>query len=408
MKKVNKIMTFMLVIAMIITILPTNVFAIVGSYTVSVGAKSIKVGSSTKLTIACTKAAGKFTITSSNPSVVSVNRASTWVDNKVMDNTITIKGVSKGTATITITPTDVSDTEYNLITSKKTITITVTEATSTNNNNNSSSSNNNTTTTPKSSDATLKSISLETGKVDFNKNVTKYTVNVDKTVTSLGLKAVPTDSKATVKITGDGNFKTGNNIVNITVTAEDGTTKVYQITVVKSKIGSGPLIDLKVKDHYLDRDFDPSETKYTVNVVDMTEVELEYVLTNPNSKVEITGTKNLKEGMNKVKLTVTEPSGRVTIYTIDVINTIIAKNNNSIWIIIIIILLILLICETMYIIANRKKEEKPVKETKPSEKAPVKRTGAKPKAKSKVASTKTTAKRKSSRGKASGTTKKTK
>ena len=370
MRKFKKILAIVTVLMLVLTVLPTSVFA-KGSYTAYASKTTLTVGKKASLIISAKKAAGKFTVTSSNPSVASVNVSTTWVDGSTMDDNITIKAVAKGTATITVTPVNVSDDEYNLLTNTKTIKITVKEKATTNTNTDTNTSNKKEETkkeetkkeeTKKSSDATLKSLSSDKVKIDFSKDKTSYTVNVDKTVTSLGLKAIANDSKAKVKVAGDENFVTGTNTVKVTVTAEDGTTKTYTITVVKSKYGSGPLIDLDVKGYDISPEFDPSRTKYSVDVVGLTSVEVEYVLADKDSKVTIEGAENLVVGKNQVKVIVTEEDGKVTTYVIDVNVAAsadeIQEENNNIWLIIIIILLVLIIAETAYIIIKKKKENK--------------------------------------------------
>ena len=371
MKRVKKLISVIIVVAMVLTILPINVFAAVGSYSISAGSTTLKVGKTTNLYIKCTKAAGKFNIVSSNSSVASVSVGTTWVDNANMDDTIVIKGLSKGTATITVTPVDVSDTEYNLLTTPKSITITVKEEakkpttnTDDNKKDNNKTDNNNKVEEEdalKSSDAKLKSLTVTGEDIDFNAKTTKYSLEVPYDTTSLTIKAVPNDSKATVSISGNKDFKVGENTVNIKVTAEDGTIKVYTITVTREEEivkGTAPLLDLKVKNYTINEKFNPSRTSYTVETVNESQVELEYVLGNKNFKVEITGDKNLKIGLNEVKLKVTEPNGTVTVYTVNVNNTNIVEENNIIWLIIIIILAVLVIIETTYIIIKKKKEDK--------------------------------------------------
>ena len=371
MKKVNKIISVVLVFTMILTVLPINIFAAVGSYTASLGATSIKVGKTTSVKIKCTKAAGKFTISSSYTAVATVSTSATWVDNGTMDNAITVKGISKGTATITITPVDVSDTEYNLLTTPKYLTITVKEEQKTNTNTNSSTKNNSKVEEQdkkvKSSDATLKSLTIKDEEIKFKPSTTKYTLNVDNDVTSLDITAKANNSKATVKITGNKDFEVGENIVKITVRAEDGTSKVYTITVTRAEEkqdepeqvkGTAPLLDLKVKNYTINEKFNASRTTYTVDVVNEKNVELEYVLGNKDSIVEITGNNNLQVGLNKVQLKVTEPNGTVTVYTVNVNNTNVVEENNNLWLIIIIILSILVIIETIYIIAKNRKERR--------------------------------------------------
>ena len=130
MRKFKKILAVVTVLMLVLTVLPTSVFA-KGSYTAYASSSSIKVGKSTSLIISAKKAAGRFTVTSSNPAVASVNVSSTWVDGSTMDDNIVVKGVSAGTATITVTPENVSDDEYNLLTNTKSIKITVKKATTT-------------------------------------------------------------------------------------------------------------------------------------------------------------------------------------------------------------------------------------------------------------------------------------
>lgn len=353
MKKLNKIFSICLILAFMFTLLPANVFAERGSYSASVASSTIKVGNTTSLKISTSKAAGKFTVTSSNPSVARVSTSATFVDGANMDPTITVTGVKEGTATITITPVDVSDEDYNLITGARSITVKVVANTTTNNNTNKKEE------TKKSSDATLKSITLERGSIDFKSDVTDYTVEVDKSVTSLGVKAVANDSKATVKIEGDDNFKVGENIVKITVTAEDGTTKVYTIKVIKSKYGLGPVLDLKVKGYEMTPEFDPAEHSYSVDVVGVNEVELEYTLKDQESTAEVIGNKDLKVGRNEVKLVVTEKDGTVTTYVINVnLFENAVEKNNTIWLVIIIVLAVLVVTEAVYIVIKHKKESK--------------------------------------------------
>ncbi len=345
MRKYNKIISICLVIIFMFTVLPVSVFAEEahrGSYSIGLSNSSIKEGKSTTLRITTKYCAGKFNVKSSNASVAKVKTASTWVDG---ESYITVTGVSKGSATITVTPVDVADQQYNDITASKSVTIKITE----------NATDKEDDKTKKSSDATLKNITIENGTLVFDKNKTEYTVNVGKDVTSLGVKATANSSKATVKITGDENFKVGENIVKITVTAEDGTTKVYTIKVIKSKYGLGPVLDLKVKGWEITPEFDPAKLEYSVDVTGVTEVELEYTLKDETSKAEVVGNKDLKVGKNEVKLVVTEQDGTVTTYVINV-NLVedIAEKSNTIWLVIIVILVALVIIEAVYIVIKNK------------------------------------------------------
>ena len=124
MRKTKKV-----IILMLIMILALSTFSIVkaaGSYSVSTSANSVNIGSTISLTIKTTNAAGKFSVTSSNSSVVSVGTSSVFVDGS---SSVSLKAQAAGSATITITPQGVADDEYNMITAPKTVTITVKENT---------------------------------------------------------------------------------------------------------------------------------------------------------------------------------------------------------------------------------------------------------------------------------------
>ena len=84
-----------------------------------------------------------------------------------------------------------------------------------------------------SSNNYLKSLEIDGYEITFDKETNEYKITVKSDVTSLNIKAIPEDSRARVEITGNEKFKKGNNTVTITVTAEDGSTREYKITVNK-------------------------------------------------------------------------------------------------------------------------------------------------------------------------------
>lgn len=84
-----------------------------------------------------------------------------------------------------------------------------------------------------SSNNYLKSLEIEGYEITFDKEKLEYKIKVKSDVTSLDIKAIPESNKSRVEITGNEKFKKGNNTVTITVTAEDGSTREYKITVDK-------------------------------------------------------------------------------------------------------------------------------------------------------------------------------
>ena len=85
----------------------------------------------------------------------------------------------------------------------------------------------------KSSNNNLYSLTIEGYEIDFDKNKLEYEITVGSDVTSLDISAVVEGYGAWVKIEGNENFKEGENIVSITVYAEDGSAKTYKIKVNK-------------------------------------------------------------------------------------------------------------------------------------------------------------------------------
>ena len=81
----------------------------------------------------------------------------------------------------------------------------------------------------------LKSLEIDGYDIDFDREVYEYKITVGSDVDSLDIKAIPEDYRSRVEITGNENFKTGDNEVIITVTAEDGSERVYKILVKKEK-----------------------------------------------------------------------------------------------------------------------------------------------------------------------------
>ncbi len=88
---------------------------------------------------------------------------------------------------------------------------------------------------PKSGNNNLASIVIDDIDIDFNPNILEYDITVENDVNSLDLTIVTEDKKAEVTIVGNENFVTGENIVKIMVTAENGNTKTYTINVTKEE-----------------------------------------------------------------------------------------------------------------------------------------------------------------------------
>ncbi len=87
-----------------------------------------------------------------------------------------------------------------------------------------------------SGNANLASLSVSAGTLSpsFSASRTSYTVNVGNDVTVCTISATPADSGASVSVSGSMYLSVGSNTRRVTVTAENGTTKTYTITINRS------------------------------------------------------------------------------------------------------------------------------------------------------------------------------
>ena len=185
----------------------------------------------------------------------------------------------------------------------------------------------------RSSDNTLKSLSVSKGSLDpeFDSSKTTYSINVDNDVTKIDVDALPNDEKASVSILGNTNLKEGMNTITIKVTAENESVKTYTINVNRKKSGNKPaeetvnkssnnlLKSLLVGDGTLKPNFDSNVTEYAITVGnEVSKLDLKAYAQDSKANVSITGNDNLIVGKNTVTITVTAENGAQRIYTINV------------------------------------------------------------------------------------------
>jgi hypothetical protein len=90
---------------------------------------------------------------------------------------------------------------------------------------------------PKSSDATLSSLTV--GGTSIPLATTPYSLSVPNTTTSVTVSAVTSSTKATYTVIANPNpLAVGTNTVTVRVTAENGTTKDYSVTVTRQTAGT--------------------------------------------------------------------------------------------------------------------------------------------------------------------------
>ena len=77
----------------------------------------------------------------------------------------------------------------------------------------------------------LESIKIDGYDLIFSEEVSEYTLLL-KDSKALDISTKATDSSASVTVNNNGDFKYGNNVIEIVVTAENGSTKTYKINAV--------------------------------------------------------------------------------------------------------------------------------------------------------------------------------
>lgn len=226
-----------------------------GSVTIS-GTQHLTPGGSGSITITATSATGKVTISSSNPSVVSVSTSSLWVENNTQ--TITISANSVGSATISVYLADVSDSSsLDSITGTKTLGVVVaapvetTAAASNNTNSGSSSSSSSvkktttksavttttteavtetpTTTTTTEEIVELSELKIVGYNINFSSNTLEYSLDIPDTIDELYVLAKSNNETYTVTGINEISIKDQDSISISVTNPATNTTKNYTI-----------------------------------------------------------------------------------------------------------------------------------------------------------------------------------
>ena len=189
-------------------------------------------------------------------------------------------------------------------------------------------------TSTKSSDASLKSLTISKGSIDFNSNTTTYNVEVENDVDSISVDATANDSKATVTGTGNKSLSVGSNKIEVKVVAEDGTTsRTYTINITRkgSEGGSDTPVDdnrssdnnlkiLEVNGQTLNPEFSADNTSYSLEVDNnVTELGINAVPNNDKASVTVLGNSGLKVGVNNINVVVVAEDGSQKVYSIKVV-----------------------------------------------------------------------------------------
>ena len=178
------------------------------------------------------------------------------------------------------------------------------------NSSSSSSSNNKTTTSKivKSSDTSLKKITVDEEDITIANDMA-YTTTKDSVV----ILVVANDSKATLDYEKNPDLTIGENVINIKVTAENGNVKNYKLSITREKILSANK-NIKIFVDGKEVTFNLFRSDIINISNDKENIDITYELEDSNANAEIMGNENLQVGHNEIIVRVTAENGETQDY----------------------------------------------------------------------------------------------
>ena len=202
-----------------------------------------------------------------------------------------------------------------------------------------------------SSNAFLSNLEVSEGTLDpsFDPAITTYSDNVINSVISIRVRPTADDPTSLITVNGDPvdsgqlslpiSLNIGNNIINVVVTAEDGSSsKSYSVTVARAGSGNANLANLEVSEGILNPTFDPDTTSYTDDVPNsVSSITVTPTSEDVNSTITVNGAAvtsgnvsspiALSAGYTTIEVIVTAQDATIKLYTVEV-NRAPAANND--------------------------------------------------------------------------------
>lgn len=300
-----------------------------------------------------------------NPSITNyiskITKDNTTITATASDANSTITGdigyqkLNYGANIFKITVTSQSGTTKNY-----TITITrpLPTTTTENKNPNTTKDNSNNKPATKSSDASLKELSINNYYLNFKSTTYNYELKVPSNVNDLDITAIPNDPKSKTTITGQNNLTIGENIITITVTSEDGTTCKYIITVTKTeeKLSNNKEVNDIIIENY-DLKFQQNKYNYTLKIKNENKLNIQVKLNDKKANYKITGNENLTNN-SIIIITIIAEDNTTQDYTIKIEKEITALISDKTLVFIITTIIIILLL--FIIIYKNRKHKKPL------------------------------------------------
>lgn len=209
----------------------------------------------------------------------------------------------------------------------------------------------------------LKSITLSSGTLNFDKDIFEYKINVDYNTKELLISAIAEEKTSTVEVVGNKELVVGENIYKIKVLAENKSERIYTIIVNRLEEGktlsnNNYLANLSIKNHSIA--FVKDKLTYDITLTNETSLDLKYDTEDEKAFVKVEGNSDLKNN-SVVKIIVTAEDGTTRTYILNII-----KEEAFNYTILIIPLAILLLGLVVIIVIKKvklkKKEVNPVNE----------------------------------------------
>lgn len=190
---------------------------------------------------------------------------------------------------------------------------------------------------PKSNNANIKSLTIKTNDDSdvilspvFNPGVYDYEATVASNVKTVSITPILEDAKSNAVISNNANeeLKAGeDNKITITVTAEDGSKKAYNINIKREALTSDATLKSLEIEEAKKFEFDKEKFTYDVKIdKNIKSLTITYELADENSTINIEGNSKLKNG-SIVKVIVTAQDGTKKVYTLNIIKETNKKKN---------------------------------------------------------------------------------
>lgn len=169
----------------------------------------------------------------------------------------------------------------------------------------------------------LKSLTVKDVDIKFKSNTTSYKATVENNIEEIEITGEVDDKSAKIEGIGKHKINVGSNTIRVVVTAENGSKKIYTITIVR-KDENGNVEQLsnntKIKNIKINNDnlnIKENVFTYALSVEnDISIVDLTYELEDEKASAIIEGNNELVVGNNKFKIIVTAEDGTTKTYEI--------------------------------------------------------------------------------------------